>query len=198
MNTINLIIISKIPIDVFYKIMFEHLLLSDRDRCAQTCKGRNRLLMDSPLMWHDIDFRQLKRSSRLKSQLNDKALRRVAFALSPDRSLCPKGIMQTRINYIREMSDKTVFVKGTEKHHWNLKVVNIYSTDEHFTHLLLDAYPNITHLRWAVYRLAYENHRFICRREQNSRLFSQKLNSKHFKLRIEYGYHLSPILIPKF
>lgn len=96
---------AKLPVEIIYLIL-NFLSVTDRVHCSQTCKALERLILDSPAMWQDINFRYLKHDL-LTSQLHDKPLRKVTIGYSythPSLQICPKYLLLPGLSdYIKEL-----------------------------------------------------------------------------------------------
>lgn len=101
---LNLRTLGRLPVEIIDYIMLNFLSVTDRVHCAQTCKAWKHMIMDSNVMWQDIDFRKLN-PRMLFYQLYNKSLRKITLGYSSRFTLlCPTGVViPSRSNYIEEL-----------------------------------------------------------------------------------------------
>lgn len=110
---VNSCFLENLPTEILHEI-FSHISLQDPIQWALTCKEwRNKLLLEYPGMWYEIDFRQLPNGHLLDKQLFDKSLHKIALSfdtmyifdeVDPFELNCPRGIiLKNRSNYIRKL-----------------------------------------------------------------------------------------------
>lgn len=110
---VNSCFLENLPTEILHEI-FSHISLQDPIQWALTCKEwRNKLLLEYPGMWYEIDFRQLPNRHLLDKQLFDKSLHKIALSfdtmyifdeVDPFELNCSRGIiLKNRSNYIRKL-----------------------------------------------------------------------------------------------